>query len=96
MLRGQLHKQAGRQTDMAGLMLSLPTVMCSYATQAEKALVCLHAWLHDTRRDMLRKEMGDEKRGGWNNRVRREKEMKSITEAGLQEKTWVDGRQKEA
>lgn len=44
---------------------------------------------------MLRKEMGDEKRGGWNNRVQREKEMKSITEAGLQEKTWVDGRQKE-
>lgn len=83
MLREELHRQAGRQTDMAGLMLSLPTVMCYYATQAEKALVCLHAWLHNTRRGRLRKEMGEEKRGGWKNRVQREKKMKSITEAGL-------------
>lgn len=44
---------------MAGLMLSLPTVMCCYATQAEKALVCLHAWLHDTRRGRLAEEMGE-------------------------------------
>lgn len=47
---------------MAGLMLSLPTVMCCYATQAKKALVCLHAWLHDTRRGRLAEEMGERER----------------------------------
>lgn len=62
MPRKELHTAAGRQTGMAGLMLSLPTVMCCYATQAEKALLCLHAWLHDRRRGSLRKERGDERR----------------------------------
>lgn len=84
MPREELHGQSGRQTDMAGLMLSLPTVMGCYATQAERALVCLHAWLHDTRRGRLREEMGEEKGGGWKKRVQREKEMKSISEAGPQ------------
>lgn len=74
-------RQAGRQA-LAGLMLSLSTVMCCYATQAEKALLCLYAWLHDTGRGWLRKER---------RKVERRK-IKSITEAGLEEKTWVSGR----
>lgn len=47
---------------MVGLMLSLSTVMCCYATQAEKALLCLYAWLHDTRRGGLRKDRREEEK----------------------------------
>lgn len=43
-------------------MLSLPTVMCCYGSRAEKALVCLYAWLHNTGRGRLRIEMAEEKR----------------------------------
>lgn len=46
-------KGSAAQAGSAGLMLSLPTVMCCYATQAEKALPRLHAWLHDMRRGRL-------------------------------------------
>lgn len=53
--------QTGRQTDMARLMLSLPTVMCCYVTQAGKALLCSHAWLHDTRREVSERGEGRRK-----------------------------------
>lgn len=46
---------------MARLMLSLPTVMCCYVTQAGKALLCSHAWLHDTRREVSERGEGRRK-----------------------------------
>lgn len=88
MLREELHRQPGRQTGMPGLMLSLPTVMCCYATQAEKALLCVF-----TPGCTTRGEAGSERRGERRKEederieYRGRKKMKSTAEAGLEEQT---------
>lgn len=74
---------------MAGLMLSLPTVMCCYATQAEKALLCLHGWLRDTRGKAGSGRRGERERGGWKSKsIEVEKGWRAVLRRGFSRVLW--------